>query len=194
MSIETSQASKLSSPPIAARPVPPEKPDCGICFETGHQYVAMTEKGHIFCLDCMNRWFEVGKNKTRPSDCPSCREPLKNVRIYKKIKGSWALQGKISAPYIRGHQQHHAHPVQQSERARQEALRSAYGSPEERQPEVYVSAAEMRSMRAQLARSAQGAEVEDAETNRNANIGLGIITTIAVGALALGSMLFRRSS
>jgi hypothetical protein len=204
MSIETSQASKPSTPTIATRQILPEKPDCGICFETGQKYVAATKNGHIFCLPCLNQWMEEGRNKTRPSDCPGCHEPLKNVKAYKLINGSWVFQGKMPSPPFRqsAGQQHHTHPAQQSEEARLAGLRSAYGSPAERESGILISspyrssqeirretsvfAAELRSLRI------ESTQPEDAETNRNSSIGLGIITTITFGALALGSMLFKK--
>eukprot|EP00347_Sterkiella_histriomuscorum_P012623 403367860 len=48
--------------------------DCGICYMTMHQAVSLMPCLHTFCGGCFSDWM------TRAKDCPSCREPVTEVK------------------------------------------------------------------------------------------------------------------
>lgn len=48
--------------------------DCGICYLTMHQAVSLMPCLHTFCGGCFSDWM------ARQKDCPSCREPVTEVK------------------------------------------------------------------------------------------------------------------
>ena len=58
---------------------PPEKLECGVCFEELILTKAQLDCGHCFCLKCITKWSET------ETSCPFCKREFTKI-TEKKIK------------------------------------------------------------------------------------------------------------